>query len=103
MEDRVLIVEANEVLRTELVQHYEAKNKIVFAVDKAYTALKVLSMNSFDLVVTDLNTATISSFFKQVKSLSDAKLICSTEIGLTGTPSYKAGQTGERHQLRVIN
>lgn len=98
---RVLIVESNEQSRKEIAKFYSSDEIIM--VDSAFLALKLLSMNTFDVVVTDLNIATIEDFYKQVKQLSNAKMLCSSEVGLIGTPTYNTGHNIERQQLRMIN
>lgn len=100
---RVLIVEAEEGLRKGLTKFYENKGYDVIAIDGAFLALKLLAMNTFVLVVTDLNAATIKDFYNQVKALSDASLICSTEVDMIGTPISSAGLIDQRQQLSIIN
>lgn len=100
---KVLIVEKDEATRMKLAEFYDDTKAIVTFVDGSYFALKLLSMNHFDEVVTNLDLATISDFYLQVKSISKARLLCSSELGVTGTPTGSEGLHIERQELRLVN
>lgn len=102
MHKQILIVEEDETKIEEIKARFS--NDQILVVNSAFFALKILSQNQFDLIVTNLQTAASTDFYHQVKKLSNATLVCSKELGLTGTPSRFAGDSVQkRHLLRLVN
>lgn len=100
----ILIVEDDKTKIQEVKNHFNEKEHQILVVESAFFALKILSKNKFDLVVTNLKTAASGDFYRQVKKLSDASVICSKELGLIGTPSQFDGDSVQkRHSLRLVN
>ena len=100
---RVLIVESNEQSRKDISQFYRSKNCYTVFVESTFYALKILALNKFDVIVTGFNISTANDFYNQVKALSNAKVMCTAELGVIGTPTHNAGRISERQQLRLIN
>lgn len=100
---RVLIVESNEQSRKEISQFYRSKNYSPIFVESAFFALKMLALNEFDLVVTGFDVTTANDFYNQVKALSNARVMCTAEVGVIGTPTHNAGHVLERQKLSLIN